>query len=77
MVIQLTDPPNVPNGTKSLNTTYNSISIHVTGGSGSDYWINSNTSGAVDLLSLVNVSKTLTVIEIPKDSSVNMIKFNV
>lgn len=76
MIIQLTDPPNVPNGTQSLNLTYSSISIHVTGESGPASWINSNASGEVNLLSLVNVSKTLTVIQVPKDSSINMIKFN-
>jgi hypothetical protein len=77
MVVQLTDPPSVPNGTKSLNMSYNGISLHVSGGTGPDYWIDSNASGVVDLLSLVNVSRTLTVFQIPIESSVDMIKFNI
>ena len=79
MVIQITDPPNVPNGTTSLNLTYSGFSFHVinNGETNPGTWVNASVSGTVDLLSLVNVSRTVALVQLPNGSSVDYIKFNI
>lgn len=77
MVVQLTDPPNVPKGTQSLNLTYADIQLEVVGGAGGNtsQWISTNSQGTVNLLSLVNVSRTIAVVQIPNDSQIMQVRF--
>ncbi|MHB8568358.1 MAG: hypothetical protein ACYC7D_15400 [Nitrososphaerales archaeon] len=75
-IVLLTDPAIVPNGTTSLNLTYSNIAIH-TKLNGSSQWVLSNASGSVDLLQLVNVSKTLAVSSIQNGSIVDQISFDI
>ncbi len=88
--ITLTDPPNVPAGTNSLVITYSAVSAHVVGNmaakdglmndSGSNSvsgWIQSNTSGTVDLMSLLNVTEVIAKMNVPQNSIINMVRFNI
>ncbi|MDE1859406.1 MAG: helix-turn-helix transcriptional regulator, partial [Candidatus Micrarchaeota archaeon] len=74
--ISLTDPPSVPNGTQSLVMAYSQVAIHTNGQNGGS-WIYSNNSGSVDLMSLLNVSQVVAGVNIPNNSQINMVKFNI
>src|SRR5579885_3119519 len=65
--VLVTDPPVIPAGVSSVLLTYSGISLHVFGGSSSD-WVNVNTSGTIDLVKLINVSKTIAVAEVPSNT---------
>ncbi|MDG6939446.1 MAG: hypothetical protein JRN39_03485, partial [Nitrososphaerota archaeon] len=74
-VVALTDPPQLPPGTTSLNLTYSGVSIHVT-----NSWTNiSSSSGTVDLYQLYtqNESQVLGSIGIPNGSVVDQVKLYV
>jgi DNA-binding transcriptional ArsR family regulator len=74
--LMLTDPPNVPNGTSSLYIRYSSLSVQ-TSENNSIQWINSNTSGNINLMSLINTSKIIGNIKLEKNSTVNILRFNI
>ncbi len=75
--ISLTDPPHVPLGTERLNITYSSIKIHVTKSSINSSWITVNTTGTIDLMSLINVSKLIGSAKVPFNSVINAASFNI
>ncbi len=74
--VQLTDPPQVPNGTQSLEMAYSSLEVHVVGSTASG-WIQSNDTGSIDLLSVLNLSQTLGAVAVPDNAVVDMVRFNV
>ena len=74
LTIQLTDPPNVPNGTQALLVSYSSLQIRMRGSSG---WITDNTTGIVNLMSLANVSEVVGKLKVPMNASVGTIRFNI
>ncbi len=74
LTIQLTDPPSVPNGTQALFISYSDLQIHTRGSKG---WINSNTTGIVNLMSLSNVSEVVGRLRMPINASIDMIRFNI
>jgi len=76
VLLQLTDPPEVPNGTQSLNITYSNVYVHITGPNATR-WVSANTSGKLDLLTIVNISKTIGSVVIPKNTTIDMMKFNI
>lgn len=76
VVLQLTDPPQVPAGTQSLVITYSSLQAHFIGGSGSG-WLDSNSSGSVNLLAIQNLTQTIGTVTAPNASSIDAIRFNV
>jgi len=65
--VLVTDPPIIPPGVSSVLLTYSGISLHIFGGSSTD-WVNINTSGTVDLMKLINVGKTIAVAEVPSNT---------
>jgi hypothetical protein len=73
--VMLTDPPNVPPGTTSLNVTYSDISIHLIRDDGSDKWVSIASSGTFDSLTLVNISQTIASTTVPTNSSVDKVEF--
>ncbi|MHB1908696.1 MAG: hypothetical protein ACYCQJ_07465 [Nitrososphaerales archaeon] len=77
LLVQLTDPPNVPTGTQSLNLTYNNLDLHVLKDGAVVGWVKTGSSGTVNLQSLVNVSKTIGIARIPNGSSVDQIRFDI
>ena len=77
LTVQLTDPPHVPNGTQQLLVTYSGVQAQVKLANGSSEYVSSSASGKVNLLSLVNASTIIGSMQIPQNSIVNKIKFNI
>jgi hypothetical protein len=77
LTFQLIDPPQVPNNTQALVITYSSLSAHVLLANGTSEWVSSTNTGSVNLLSLVNISQVIGSVNIPKNSTVDMVKFNI
>jgi hypothetical protein len=75
--LQLTDPPEVPNGTQSLVIDYSSLNAHVVEANGTGTWVAASGSGSVNLLALVNLSQIIGNANIPKGSTVDMVSFNI
>ena len=75
--VMLTDPPTVPAGTTILELTYSNVSLHVTYPNGTAIWLSFNTSGTVNLFSLVNMSKTIASTTIDIGSTVDKIQFTI
>jgi hypothetical protein len=85
LVIQLTDPPNVPTGTTSLNLTYTSLNLLVGEPTGVDSQVSVKTitvtpsggSATLDLLKLQNVSQTIGSVSLPDGSVIYSVTFAV
>jgi len=85
LVIQLTDPPQVPAGTTSLNMTYSSLALFVGEPTGVDSQVTTKSitltpsggSATLDLLKLQNVSQTIASVSIPDGSTVYSATFTV
>ncbi len=75
--ISLTDPAQVPANTTNLSITYSSFSVVYTYTNSSGGVKTVNSTGNIDLLSLFNVSKVLAEVNLPVNSSVKLIGFNV
>ena len=74
--VSLTDPPIVPIGTQALYINYSSVSINAVG-NGASEWIQSNASGQVDLMSLINVSQVIAGIEVTHNFTISEVRFNI
>ncbi len=74
--VSLTDPPHVPAGTSSLVISYSSLALHVSKGANSS-WVESNASGNIDLMSLVNASQVVAGVSIPINSVINQVRLNI
>ncbi len=74
--IKLTDPASVPNGTQGLYINYSSVAVHTVGNGGAE-WIEANSSGRVNLLSLTNVSQVMAGIEVVHGSGIDRVRFNI
>jgi hypothetical protein len=59
LAVLLTDPPTVPNGTTAVYVTYNGLAVHVAGAGNNSGWHVLNAQGSIDLMSIINVSKTI------------------
>lgn len=81
LVIQLTDPPTVPTGTKSLNLSYSSIDILVgepaSGGQQTTKTVTVSSPGTLDLLKLQNISQTIALASLPNGTVVYSFAFAV
>lgn len=73
----LTDPPIVPVGTQSLNLTFNGAEVGIKSNQSENEWVKVNASGSVNLLELVNVSKTIGLAQVPQGSVIDQMKFNI
>jgi hypothetical protein len=62
--VLLTDPPSVPTGVTAVYVTYSNVAVHVSGAGNQSGWTNSNTSGTIDLMKLVNISTTIATIKV-------------
>lgn len=85
LLIQLTDPPQVPALTTSLNLTYSSIGILAAEPTSTPGKVNTTTititpqggNATVDLLKLQNLSQTLATASLPNDSVIYSVTFAV
>ena len=59
LAAQITDPPNVPTGVTSILVSYSSIEVHAEGVPDNSGWYTIASNGTIDLMSVVNVTKTL------------------
>jgi hypothetical protein len=83
--IRLTDPPQVPSLTTSLNLTYSSLSLLVGEPTGTGGKLNTTSatitpiggSATIDLLKLQNTSQTIAVASLPNDSILYSVTFTV
>ncbi len=75
-VIQLTDPPQVPNGTQSLVISYSGISLHEAGNANSTGFVNVAQSGSINLMQLVNFTQTVAVAK-KTGAAFDMVRFNI
>lgn len=76
-LIQLTDPPQFPNGTQSLILNYSNIALHETGKSNSTGFVNLNYSGSINIYNLTNLTQTIGVAKFPKNMTFDMIRLNI
>lgn len=76
LAVQMTDPPNVPPGTQALVVTYSSVQVHVAGSNQSG-WVNAQGNGTIDLLAVVNSSKTIAKTYVAQNSTINLVRFNI
>ena len=74
--VLLTDPPHVPSGTQALVVSYSSLKVLLSNSSGT-FWKQINTSGTVNLLSLVNFSKNLSSFNLPANSIVKRMSIKI
>ncbi len=59
LAAQITDPPNAPTGVTSILVSYSSIEVHAEGVPDNSGWYTIASNGTIDLMSVVNVTKTL------------------
>ncbi len=84
LAIQLTDPPQVPQDTRSLNLTYSAVNLLV-GEPASNNQVTTSSvsltpsggSATVDLLKLQNVSQTIASASLPTGSAIYSVSFTV
>jgi Domain of unknown function (DUF4382) len=85
LAIQLTDPPQVPHLTTSLNLTFSSLSLLVGEPTGTQGQLSTSTvaftpsggSQTIDLLNLQNVSQTIALVSLPTGSVLYSVTFAV
>ncbi len=77
LLIKLTDPPTVPQGTQALIINYSSVRAYVTGANGTRLWVSGAGGGTVNLMSLLNTSQIIGNIYVGNNALVNKISFNV
>ncbi|MEM0154879.1 MAG: winged helix-turn-helix domain-containing protein, partial [Methanothrix sp.] len=74
--IAITDPPYLPAGTSAVMLNYSSITINYSYG-GSNRTIMLNTSGSLDALNIINVSKIIATANIKSGSKINGVSINI
>ncbi|MGC8537638.1 MAG: helix-turn-helix domain-containing protein [Candidatus Micrarchaeia archaeon] len=74
--VSITDPPHVPIGTQALYINYSSFEVLVNG-TGSPQWVPINSSGRIDLMSIINVSDIVATLKISPKDSIHAVKFNI
>ena len=74
--VAITDPPYIPAGTSAVMLDYSSITINYTYG-GVERTIVLNSSGTLDALNLVNVSKIIATANIKSGSKINGVSINI
>lgn len=76
MSILLTDPPAVPAGVTGVYVTYSNVAVHVSGAGNQSGWTETNSSGSLDLMKLVNVSTTIATVKVSA-GVYNALRFNI
>lgn len=74
--VSITDPPHVPIGTQALYINFSSFAVLVNN-SGSQQWTPINSSGRINLMSIINVSDIVATLRISQQDSISAVKFNI
>ncbi|MGC8537924.1 MAG: DUF4382 domain-containing protein [Candidatus Micrarchaeia archaeon] len=77
VMVQLTDPPAVPNGTQALMLYYSNIELHTAGKSNSTSFVSLNASGSVNLMNLTNFTQTIGVGKVSKSANFDLLRLNI
>ena len=77
VMVQLTDPPAVPNGTQALMLYYSNIELHAAGKSNSTGFVSLNASGSVNLMNLTNLTQTVGVGKVSKTANFDLLRLNI
>ncbi len=72
----LTDPPTVPTGVTAVYATYRNVAVHVSGAGNQTGWTETNTTGTIDLIKLVNVSATIATVKV-SSGVYDALRFNI
>ncbi len=76
LFVALTDPPSVPANTTALTMEYSDVQVHEIG-SGNSGFVNTGASGSINLLSVVNLTKTIAAANVSANSSINLVRFTI
>ncbi len=74
--VLLTDPPHVPDGVTKVYITYSNLAVHVSEAGNQTGWTVLQDSGSIELLSTVNVSRTISSVKIAS-GDYNLLRFNI
>ncbi|MEM0147254.1 MAG: ArsR family transcriptional regulator [Candidatus Micrarchaeaceae archaeon] len=75
--IYLTDPPQVPTGTQALNVKYSSVSLLINKSPTNKYWLTINSSGAINLISIINATAIIGKAELAANVKISKVRFNI
>jgi hypothetical protein len=72
----LTDPPIVPTGVTGVYVTYGNVAVHVSGAGNQSGWTETQTTGTINLMKLVNVSTTIATVKV-SSGVYDALRFNI
>ncbi len=76
LAVLMTDPPTVPDGVTAVYINYSDVEVHVANAGNQTGWTDLQTSGSIDLMSIVNESQTIAATNITS-GKFNGLRFNV
>jgi hypothetical protein len=76
LAVLVTDPPTIPEGVTAVYINYNDMEIHVSDAGNQSGWTNLESSGDINLLSVVNSTQTIAVANI-SSGLFNALRFNI
>ena len=76
LAVLLTDPPTVPSGVSAVYITYANLGVHVAQAGNQSGWHDLNTSGEINLMSVINVTQTIASANI-QNGKFNALAFNI
>ncbi len=76
LAVLMTDPPTVPDGVTAVYINYSSMEVHFSQAGNQTGWTDLQTSGEIDLMSIVNESQTIASANI-SSGNFNGLRFNV
>lgn len=76
--ISLTDPPQVPSGTTALIIDYSSVKAGIYAHKSDTLtWVNASGAGSLNLLTLINLSQVIATANLPANTTLKRISFNI
>lgn len=76
LAVLLTDPPTVPSGVSAVYITYANLGVHVAQAGNQSGWHSLNTSGEINLMSVINATQTIASANI-QSGKFNALAFNI
>ena len=76
LAVLMTDPPTVPDGVTAVYIDYSSVEIHIANAGNQTGWTDLQTSGEINLMSIINQSQTIASTNI-SSGKFNGMRFNV
>src|SRR5689334_14834462 len=59
LAVLMTDPPTVPDGTTAVYINYSNIQVHISQAGNYSGWIDLQSSGEINLMSIINTTQTI------------------